>query len=118
MYGGGGYKGLSLNAAAATGAGDIIDLYVPRSVHTMQVTITGGPTAVIVALEGSLDRTNFRVMTSWDLAAPLVSGDMVTASVFAGTGIRAYPAVPYVRANLTTLTGGTAPTVTALIAGV
>jgi hypothetical protein len=118
MFGPGGYRGISLAAVTGVGVGLILDVLVPRSVHTMQVTHTGGPTAVVVDLEGSLDRTNFRQMTRWDSATPLVSGDMVTASVFAGTGIRAYPAVSYVRANLITLTAGASPTVTAIIAGV
>jgi hypothetical protein len=118
MLGPGGYKGISLNAATGVGAGSRIDILVPRAVHTMQVTWTSNPTAVVVDLEGSLNGVDFKQMTRFDTATPLVSGDMVTASVFAGTGIRAYPAVAFVRANLITLTGGTAPAVTAVIGGV
>jgi hypothetical protein len=119
MFGPGGYKGISLNAATGVGAGSRLDILVPRAVHTMQVTYTGGPTTVVVDLEGSLNGVDFKQMTRWDTGVPaLVSGDMVTASVFAGTGIRAYPAVAFVRANLITLTGGASPTVTAIIGGV
>lgn len=107
----------SLNAATATGAGISADLYVPHAVHSMQVVVTGAPATCKVDLEGSMDRTNWKVLTTWDVTVQS-SGDIITASAFAGTGIKAYPAVPYVRANLTTLTGGTAPTVTAMIASV
>jgi hypothetical protein len=118
MLGPGGSRGISLNAVLVTGAGQRLDLLVPRSVHTMQVTWTSNPTVVVVDLEGSLNGVDFKQMTRFDTATPFVSGDMVTASVFAGTGIRAYPAVSFVRANLITLTGGTAPAVTAIIGSV
>jgi hypothetical protein len=94
----------SLNAATATGAGPVVDLGVVRSSHTLQTTVTGAPTGVSVNLEGSL-----AVGGPWAVLANSTSttGDVQTAS---GKAVR------YVRANLVTLTGGTAPTVTALIA--
>ncbi len=94
----------SLNAATATGPGAVTDLGVVRSVHTLQTTVTGGPSAVNVNLEGSLSASG-----PWLVLASSTSttGDVQTAS---GKAVR------YVRANLTTLTGGTAPAVTALIA--
>ncbi len=94
----------SLSAGVATGPGTVTDLGVVRSAHTMQTSTTGSPTGVTVALEGSLAAAG-----PWVTLATSTSttGDVQTAS---GKAVR------YVRANLTVLTGGTAPTVTALIA--
>lgn len=94
----------SLNAVTATGAGTVVDLGVVRSVHTMQTTVTGAPSAVTVNLEGSLSAGG-----PWAVlvASTSTAGDVQTVS---GKAVR------YVRANLVTLTGGTSPTVTALIA--
>jgi hypothetical protein len=94
----------SLNAATTTGAGAVFDLGVVRSVHTMQTMVTGSPVSVTVVLVGSLSASG-----PWLTLATSTSttGDVQTAS---GKAVR------YVAANLTTLTGGTAPTVTALIA--
>jgi hypothetical protein len=92
----------SLAAVTATGAGAVADLGVVRSAHTLQTSVTGAPTGVTVLLEGSLAATG-----PWVVLATSTSttGDVQTA-----TG----KAVRYVRADLTVLTGGAAPTVTAL----
>jgi hypothetical protein len=94
----------SLSAATATGPGTVVDLGVVRSSHTMQTTVSGAPATVSVNLEGSLAAAG-----PWAVLANSTSttGDVQTAS---GKAVR------YVRANLVTLTGGTAPTVTALTA--
>lgn len=94
----------SLSAATATGPGATVDLGVVRSSHTMQTSTTGAPTGVTVNLEGSLSASG-----PW---ATLVASTSTTGDVQTVSG----KAVRYVRANLVTLTGGTAPTVTALIA--
>jgi len=94
----------SLNAATSTGPGTVTDLGVVRSSHTLQTSTTGSPTGVTVNLEGSLAATG-----PW---ATLATSTSTTGDVQTATG----KAVRYVRANLTVLTGGTAPTVTALIA--
>lgn len=94
----------SLNAATATGPGTVVDLGVVRSSHTMQTTVTGAPAAVSVNLEGSLAAAG-----PW---AVLANSTSTTGDVQTATG----KAVRYVRANLVTLTGGTSPAVTALIA--
>lgn len=104
----------ALDAVAATGAGNKRFLGTPMPIHSMQVIHTGGPT-VVVALEGSLDGQNWDALTTWDSAVQSNS-DIVTASAFAGTGIRAYPIVAWVRANCTTFSGGSSPSVTAWIA--
>jgi hypothetical protein len=104
----------SLNAVTATGVGGQVEFVWPRINHTMQVILGGtlAATGVIVGLEGTLavdangDPTGWRTLGTWDLAAPLVSGDIVSVSS---------AAAKFVRANLTTLTGGTAPTVSAEI---
>jgi len=94
----------SLNAATSTGPGAVTDLGVVRSSHTLQTSTTGAPTGVTVTLEGSLAATG-----PW---VTLATSTSTTGDVQSATG----KAVRYVRANLTVLTGGTAPTVTALIA--
>lgn len=93
----------SLNAVTVTGAGASLDLGVIRSAHSMQTTTTGSPTGVTVLLEGSLDNAHFVTLAT----STSTSGDVQTA-----TG----KAVRYVRANLTVLSGGTSPTVTAIVA--
>lgn len=94
----------SLNAATATGAGTDFDFGGIFASWTVQGVITGAPTGLVFKVEGSLDGTNWF--------------DLVTNSGNAGGGysVTGKPA-RYARANLTTLTGGTAPTVTAYIAG-
>lgn len=94
----------SLNAATATGPGTVFDLGVVRSSHSLQTSTTGSPTGVTVLLEGSLGASG-----PWTTLATSTS---TTGDVQTVTG----KAVRYIRANLTVLTGGTAPTVTALIA--
>lgn len=104
----------ALAAVTATGAGTALDLGLPMPIHSMQVKHTGSPSAVVVNLEGSLDGVNFIALTAWDSSVQ-ANSDIVTASAFAGTNLRGYPVVKFIRANLATLTGGTAPTVMAVI---
>lgn len=92
----------SLNAVTGVGAGTSIDLEFAYRCFTMQTTVTGAPTAVSITLQGSLDGTNwFTLATSTS-----TTGDLQHV---------VDKPVRFVRANLGTLTGGTAPTVTALI---
>ncbi len=94
----------SLAAAAATGGGTPYDLGVCHGNFSMAVTVAGGPSGCGVQLQGSLDGTNWYSLGS---ATSNTSGTAVATA--SNTPAR------YVRANLTTLTGGTSPTVTALI---
>lgn len=99
-----------LIAATATGAGSSHKL-VPRraevSTHTIQIDITGAPSAVVVDLEGSLDENSWFQLAQHTMTA----GELTdTAAMFHVTN----KPVEFVRANLTTLTAGTAPTVTVL----
>ena len=67
--------------------------------------VTGAPTGVSVTLQGSLDGTNWFILAT----STSTTGDYQSV---------ADKPCHFVRANLGTLTGGTAPTVTARIAGV
>jgi len=77
----------------------------PRRVVSMQVSYTGF-SVVKVALEGTIDGTNWYPLALFDTGAASVSGDIVSGSSHA---------VLAVRANALTLTG--AGTVTAAITG-
>ena len=96
---------VSLNAATATGAGDSRDLEGSFDHHTLIVSSTGGA-SINVALEGSHDGT------TWVTLANAASGQVTVPNSGAATG----PLIRYVRANLTMLSGGSSPTVTATIA--
>lgn len=99
----------SLNAASATGAGAAHDLGVLADHHTMFVLTTGGATWTVV-LEGSHDGSAWLSLgqASGSSAGPV----QVTTPTSDIPGIL----VRHVRANLTVLTGGSSPTVTATIA--
>lgn len=99
-----------LNAVAATGAGTTHAVRMKPRNHTVQFTITGAPTAVTLDLEGSLDDSTWISLASHIMtAAELIA----TAAMFHVVD----KPVRYVRLNLTTLTAGTTPTVTALYEG-
>jgi hypothetical protein len=99
-----------LDAATAIGASPTWAVRMKPRNHTVQVTITGAPTAVTVDLEGSLDNVTWSSMASHVLTAGELTA---TAALF---HIVDKP-VRYVRTNVTVLTGGTAPTVTTLYGG-
>ena len=102
-----GARFVSLKAVTAIGNGERCDLGHPLQKHTLQVVITGDPTQVKVLLVGSLDGTNFATMATWDTATGDVSGGMLSVSD---------APMSWLRADLDTLTAGTSPTVTAIIA--
>lgn len=100
--------GSTLTPLSATGTAPLDsigrghDLECVRAKHAIQTVVTGAPTAVSIKLQGSLDGANW-----YDLATSTsTTGDYQTAID--------KPA-RFVRANLGTLTGGTAPTVQAII---
>ena len=68
--------------------------------HSVQATTTGGPSAATLQLEGSLDGV------TWTALSPAM--DVSSTTMF---HVLDAP-VSCVRANLVSLTGGTAPTVT------
>lgn len=98
---------LLLNAATATGASSSLKVSQIPSQHTVQATMGGTvvATAVTVDLEGSLDGTTWATLASHAFSAGEITAEAALFHVVDKP-------VKYVRANLTTLTGGTAPTVT------
>lgn len=99
-----------LNAATATGTSPyILDLWPTRGGFPLHFTwttvITGTPATVTINLEGSIDGTNWFQMDQ---------------SVAAGGEMRSVinKAVRWARLNMTTLTGGTSPTVTGVVMAV
>jgi hypothetical protein len=94
-------SGLSLNAAAAVGPGEVITFDQPVTRLAMQVLSTGSPTSYFTELQISLDGINF---VNW-------AGNSNDGLV------QATPVPPCIaaRANLTILVGGTNPTVSAFI---
>ena len=94
--------------AAATGPGNDIPIN-PRinyASHAVEFAITGAPTAVTIKLEGNITGT----APFFDLATHVVTAEELAAG--AGMFHVQDKPVGYVRANITVLTGGTAPTVT------
>lgn len=97
---------VSLAAAAATGDGNAILFSRPKNNISMQVVYTGGPSAVVATLQGTIDGSHWFTLATFDTGASKASGDIVSVTnVF----------VLQARASLGTLTGGTAPKVTATI---
>jgi len=93
----------SLDAVSVTGPGSVLSFDKPRSPLSMQVSVTGAPSSAVVALQTSLDGT------TWFDASGVSGG---TPTNMCLTGMLALHA----RANLVELTGGSSPTVTAIIA--
>lgn len=85
--------------ASLTATGTTTATQVEANYHTVQVTVTGSPSACTVRLEGSLDNVNF-----FDLSG---SQTCTSSTMFHVDG----KPVSYVRANLLTLSGGTSPSV-------
>jgi hypothetical protein len=98
--------GISLNAVTAVGAGTAIMFDTPKSDASIQVQTTGSPTDVEINIEGTLDGVHFDRLGVW------ATGGGGPGNIIGSTG----KPVLGVRANLTTLTGGTSPTVTATVA--
>ncbi|MFJ1539298.1 hypothetical protein ACIODS_12215 [Micromonospora chalcea] len=96
----------SLNAATSTGVGVARDYETSLRYHTIHVTVAGSPNGANVSLEGSHDGQR------WFLLGAVGVGTGQTQAV--RTVNEHF--VRYVRANLTDLSGGTSPTVTATIA--
>lgn len=99
-----------LNAVGGLGASPVWDVRMKPRHHTVEIEITGSPTAVTVALEGTLTKNGF-----YSLADHVVSAEELTAgrAMFhvVDKTVRA------VRLNVILLTGGTVPTITAYYEG-
>ena len=94
-----------LDAVTATGVS--LSYRVSSKDHTIQCTCTGAPTHVTVALEGSLDDATWYTLAEHDWVNEEIAAQTAMFHVTAKV-------VRYVRLNLSTLSGGTSPTVTAL----
>lgn len=112
----------SLNAVTAAQSGQSLDLGGVACRFTLQAIVTGGGSATLV-VEGSLDGTNWYEISPQNLsgfgsASFMTFGDNPYFAVDTGVGSnwRFAHYVRFVRANLTVLTGGSSPTVTAWIA--
>ena len=99
-----------LNAVTATGASLAKEFSRLVNNHVMQVTITGAPSAVTVTLEGSLDGTTFVTIGTHAFSAGELTA---TKAMFFDID----KPLLFVKANLTVLTAGTAPTVTVTYEG-
>lgn len=111
----------TLDTATSTGPGATVDLEGMACRFGVQAIVTGSPSSIAFIIEGSLDGSN------WDsIAFPnstLTGGGLVTFGDNPydpgdGGGTQFAKYVRYVRANLTTLSGGSSPTVTVWLAGV
>jgi hypothetical protein len=100
-----------LDAVTVTGAGDAKIPLESYKCWSVQVNITGAPTAVTVALEGNITGTIFGTMVSHALSAAEL---IATQANFIITEMPANQ----IRGKLITLTGGTNPTVTMICVGV
>jgi hypothetical protein len=100
----------SLNAATAAGPGASNDLETVSNAHTMVVSCTGStsPFTANYVLEGSHDGTAWISLVNGSFGAGATVSSISTS---VGSAL-----VRYVRANLTFISGGTAPTFTATIA--
>ena len=93
-----------LDAATTTGASPRWKAY-GSTYHTVQVNLTGSPTAVTVDLEGSLDNNTYFTLASHVLNSSELSNSSAMFHVESKI-------VEYIKSNVTNLTGGTSPTVT------
>jgi len=94
-------KSLDAATSPTVGAAGFFD--VPKAKFSMQVEVTGSPTSISLELDGTIDGVNFFFMGQWSPGQAFLA--VINACVVKG-----------VRANLTSLSGGTSPTVTATIA--
>ena len=93
-----------LDAVTTTGASDRWKAHGSEE-HTVQINVTGSPTAVTVDLEGSLDNNTYFQLASHAMTA----GELSNAAAMFHVETKR---VEYVKANVTNLQGGSSPTVT------
>ena len=101
-----------LDAVLVTGASDTWGIRRLVTEHVVQLTMGGTvvATAVTIDLEGSLDDVTFFTLISH----PLSGAEIIDEGVMFHVNNKL---VKFVRVNLTTLTGGTDPTITVLYDG-
>lgn len=96
-----------LAAVTATGVSSSLNFRAGVRDHAIQATTTGAPTAVTVVLEGSLDGETYFTLDSHAFSA----GEITAQAAYWNVSSQL---THFVRLNLSTLTGGTSPTVTGL----
>lgn len=109
----------SLTSAAAVGDGAPVDLNGTSNEFTLVAFTSGAPSSFYVELEGSHDGVNW-----FELGLYVGASGDATSSEYTNTNnngggqpaTRVKPHARYLRANLTSLSGGMSPTVTATIA--
>lgn len=95
----------ALDAATAVGPGEPIDLEGVFGTYSLVVSTIGSPTSARVDLQGSFDGIDW-----------FATGVSVTTTTTGHGSVADSHLWRFLRANLITLTGGSAPTVTALVA--
>ena len=100
-------KYLLLDAVTSTGTGTAKVVKQAYKSWGCDVEITGGPTAVVVRVEGNQGTTIYDPtgMAEFTMSAPQLAAGIGTFEIVEHT-------VKNIRGNLITLTGGTAPTIT------
>ena len=96
----------NLGTLSATGATISINLGRTPHKHTLQAVVTGSPDACAIQLEGSLDGSTWANLSGTQTCTSSVAFHVVDKPV------------TWIRANLTSLTGGTSPTVAIRYVGV
>lgn len=99
-----------LDSTSTTGVSPEWNLGSGCFMHTVQSTSTGNPSAVVLELEGSLDGVTWYQLAEHSWTASEISNQQ---SMFHVTS----KLVSYARLNLTTLSGGSSPTITAKYLG-
>jgi len=94
-------SGISLDAATSTGAGTALMFDEPKDSHTVFIITTGSPSSFTVVLEGTPDGRN------WFTIATIINTLV--------TNIGPNWPMLGVRANMTDLSGGASPTISAWI---
>ena len=96
------------NSVLATGASRSIPVNPAKSFHTVQATMGGTvvATAVTITLEGSIDGESWFTLATHAFSGAEISAEKAMFHVADKT-------VSNIRLNLTVLTGGTAPSISA-----
>ena len=109
---------VALNAVTETGSSASVDLDGVSNEFTIFASWTGSPTAVSARLQGSHDGVTWFDIPNTSVSEATPGGPLRSTTVGGGSAnsnspfIVPMPYARYVRAYLSTLTGGSSPTVT------
>ena len=93
----------ALSSATTTSAFDVSNALPTQ--HTVLLVITGSPATCTAKLQGSMDGTNWADLSGSETCTSTTTFHVVNKPIL------------NIRVNVTALTGGTSPTVTAIYAG-